>query len=110
MSSTVAIPPEHAMLLLLHVSSLYALGPPQYPTHHADFGIQQGSQMFDPLLHHNGIVEHTQRENAQPLTPSSAPSLNPLHQLPPLTKIQPMAMWFVCKKWKILQQCAAMKF
>lgn len=79
-SSTVAIPSEHAMSLLPHVSSLYPLGPPLYPTHHADFGIQQGSQMSD----HNGIVEHTQRENEQPLTPTS----NPLHQLPPLTRIQ----------------------
>lgn len=110
-STSVAIHPERAMTLRPHGCSLPPRNPLGTPVHHADFGIQQGSQMSDPLRRHNGIVEHTQRENAQPLTPTSAPSLNPLHLLPPLTltNIQLMAMGFTYKKWRISQKCAAME-
>lgn len=63
-STAFAIQPERAMSLLPHGCFLPPRNPLGTPVHHADFGIQQGSKMSDLLCHHNGIVEHTQRENA----------------------------------------------
>lgn len=77
-STAVVIQPERAMTLLLHGCSLPPRNPLGTPVHHADFGIQQGSQMSDPLRHHNGIVEHTEGECT-----AFDPHLGPLLKPPP---------------------------